>query len=30
MYMVDPVDEDAVQQLKEFDGKKLKLVTKRV
>ena len=30
MYMVDPVDEDAVQQLKEFDRKKLKLVTKKV
>merc|ERR1712167_32806 len=28
MYMVDPVDEYAVQQLKEFDGKKLKSVTK--
>merc|ERR1719254_80894 len=27
-YMVDPVDEYAVQQLKEFDGKKLKSVTK--
>merc|ERR1719337_386189 len=28
IYMVDPVDEYAVQQLKEFDGKKLKSVTK--
>merc|ERR1712047_199634 len=28
MYMVDPVDEYAVQQLKEFDGKKLKSTTK--
>merc|ERR1711941_72321 len=27
MYMVDPVDEYAVQQLKEFDGKKLKSTT---
>jgi molecular chaperone HtpG len=27
-YMVDPVDEYAVQQLKEFDGKKLKSTTK--
>merc|ERR1712005_88663 len=28
IYMVDPVDEYAVQQLKEYDGKKLKAVTK--
>merc|ERR1712194_593290 len=28
LYMVDPVHEYAVQQLKEFDGKKLKSVTK--
>merc|ERR1711990_1235374 len=28
MYMVDPVDEYAGQQLKEFDGKKLKSTTK--
>merc|ERR1712109_269879 len=28
MYMVDPVDEYAVQQLKEFDGKKLLSATK--
>jgi len=28
MYMVDPIDEYSVQQLKEFDGKKLKSVTK--
>merc|ERR1719262_1526890 len=28
IYMVDPVDEYAVQQVKEFDGKKLKSVTK--
>eukprot|EP00972_Heterocapsa_arctica_P058302 8602350-Heterocapsa_arctica.AAC.1 len=27
-YMVDPVDEYAVQQLKEFDWKKLKSTTK--
>merc|ERR1712096_425120 len=30
LYMVDPVDEYAVQQLKEFDGKKLKSTTKEV
>merc|ERR1712063_237303 len=28
LYMVDPVDEYAVQQLKEYDGKKLKSTTK--
>ena len=28
MYMVDPIDEYAVQQFKEFDGKKLKSTTK--
>ena len=28
LYMVDPIDEYGVQQLKEYDGKKLKSVTK--
>merc|ERR1711964_895776 len=28
LYMVDPIDEYAVQQLKDYDGKKLKSVTK--
>merc|ERR1719275_260975 len=28
IYMVDPIDEYCVQQLKEFDGKKLKSTTK--
>ena len=28
LYMVDPIDEYCVQQLKEYDGKKLKSVTK--
>merc|ERR1719473_2115662 len=28
LYMVDPIDEYCVQQMKEYDGKKLKSVTK--
>jgi len=28
LYMIDPIDEYSVQQLKEYDGKKLKSVTK--
>merc|ERR1712159_440602 len=28
LYMIDPIDEYCVQQLKEYDGKKLKSVTK--
>ena len=28
LYVIDPIDEYAVQQIKEYDGKKLKSVTK--